>query len=73
MISIDLKVVRSKTRKRALDSDERVAKRTLEYFRKRNICSEYKINQKVLVRYRKKKSPKRRYVCIGKIEKVVNT
>ena len=55
MISIDLKVVRSKTRKRALDSDERVAKRTVEYFRKRNICSEYKINQKVLVRYRKKK------------------
>ena len=55
MISIDLKVVRSKTRKRALDSDERVAKRTVEYFRKRNKCSEYKINQKVLVRYRKKK------------------
>ena len=41
----------SKTRKRALHSDERVAKRTIEYSRKRNKCSVHKINQKVLVTY----------------------
>ena len=63
------KILGSKIRKRALDSDERVAKRTIEYFRKRNKCSVYKINQKVLVRYRGKgkKASKRRHVCIGKI------
>ena len=63
---------RSKTRKRALNSDKTVAKRTVEYFRKRNKCSVYKINQKILARYGKKgkKAPKRRHVCIGKVEKV---
>ena len=66
------KKLRSKTRKRVLDSDKRFAKRTVEYFRKRNKCSVYKINQKVLVKYGKKgkKAPKRRHVSVGKIEKV---
>ena len=66
------KILGSKSRKRALDSDERVAKRTIEYFRKKNKCSVYKINQKVLVRYggKGKKASKRPHVCIGKIEKV---
>ena len=66
------KKLRLKTRKRVLESNERVAKRTVKYFRKRNKCSVYKINQKVLVRYGKKgkKEPKRRHVFVGKIEKV---
>ena len=66
------KKLRLKTRKRAFDSDKRVAKRTVEYFRKRNKYSVYKINQKELVWYEKKrnKGPKRRYVCIGEIGKV---
>ena len=33
-----------------IDSDERVAKRTVEYFRNTNKCSVYKINQNVLVK-----------------------
>ena len=74
MISLDLKKLRSKTRKQALNSNERVAKRTVEILEKRNKCSVYNINQKVLVRYGKKgtKMPKNRHVCFGKIERVVN-
>ena len=47
-------------------------KEQLNISKKRNKCSVYKINQKVLVRYGKKgkKAPKRRYSCIGKTEKV---
>ena len=43
-----------KTRKEVLDSDKRVAKRTVENLRKRMKYSAYKINQKVMVRYEKK-------------------
>ena len=61
-------------RKRAIDSHERVAKKTVEYFRNRNKCSVYKINQNVLIRYggKGKKASKTQHVCIAKVEKVVN-
>ena len=48
------KKLNSKTRKHALDSNEKVAKRTVEDLRKRKKCSAYEINQKVMVRYGKK-------------------
>ena len=66
------KKLNSKTRKHALDSNEKVARRTVEDLRKRKKYSTYKINQKVMVRYGKKgkTAPKRRYFWIGKIEKV---
>ena len=62
------------TRKRAIDSHKRVSKKTVEYFRNRNKCSVYKINQNVLIRYggTGKKASKTQHVCIAKIEKVVN-
>ena len=69
MISIDLKNYAWKQESKHY---EKVAKRTVEYFRKNNECTVYKINRKLLVSYGKKgkKAPKRRYVCIRKIEKV---
>ena len=45
---------RPQLRKKAHDSDERVAKRTVEYFRKKNKCSKYVAKEKVLVRFGKK-------------------
>ena len=63
---------RSQSRKKAHDSDERVAKRTVEYFRKKNKCSKYVVKEKVLVRFGKKgkKAPKRRHILIGKVVKI---
>ena len=63
---------RSKSRKKAHDSHERVAKRTVEYFRKKNKCSKYAVKEKVLVRFgkKRKKAPKRCQVLIGKVVKI---
>ena len=60
---------RSKSRKKGHDSDKRVAKRTIQYFRKKNKYSKYVVKEQVLVRFGKKekKAPKRRYVLIGKL------
>ena len=62
---------RSQSRKKAHDSDERVAKRTVEQFRKKNKCSKYAVKENALVRFGKKgkKAPKRRHVLIGKVVK----
>ena len=60
----------SKTRKRTLDSDERVAKRTVKYFRKRNKGSVCKINQKV--REEGKKAFKDGMFALEKLKKPVN-
>ena len=63
----------SKTRKRVLDSNERVVKRTAEYFKKRNKCSAYKINQKVLVKYEsERKRLKDGIIAMEKLKKSVN-
>ena len=65
--------LRLKTRKEALDSDKRVAKRTVENLRKRKKYSAYKINQKVMVRYEKKerKHLKDGMFALGKLKKLV--
>ena len=56
------KKLNSKTRKHALDSNEKVARRTVEDLRKRKKHSAYKINQKVMVTYEKKE---RKYLKDG--------
>ena len=63
---------RSQSRKKAHDSNEKVAKRTVEYFRRKNKCPKYAMKEKVLVRFGKKekKAPKRRNVLIGKVVKI---
>ena len=63
---------RSQSRKKAHDSDKRVAKRTVEYFRKKNKCSKYAVKEKVLVRFGKegKKAPKGCHILIGKVVKI---
>ena len=62
----------SQSRKKAYDGDESVAKRAVEYFRKKNKCSRYVVKEKVLVRFGKKgkKRPKRRHVLIVKVVKI---
>ena len=70
MISIDLKNYDRKQTKNK--KNEQLIPTKVMQKEYSNILEMYKINQKLLVRYGKKgkKAPKRRYVCIVKIEKV---
>ena len=49
-----------------------IVERTVKYFRKRIKCSQYQVSEKLLIRYGKKgkKSPKQRFVLLGKVVKV---
>ena len=63
----------SKTRKHALDSNEKVARRTVKDLRKRKKYSAYKINQKIMVRYGKKEREhlKEGILTLEKLKKLV--
>ena len=64
-------IARFTAREKARKCNDRVDKRTVEYYRKRSKCSTYGVKEKVFVRIGdKKRAPKKRHVLTGTITKL---